>query len=34
MPTTAPTIEDSMMMSGSICQPIQAPSAASSLKSP
>ena len=34
MPMTAPTTDESRMMSGSICQPSHAPSAASSLKSP
>src|SRR5690606_39280311 len=34
MPRTAPTREDSRMVSGSTCQPPQAPSMASSLKSP
>ena len=34
MPTTAPTKDDRMMIMGSIFQPNQAPSAASSLKSP
>ena len=31
---TAPTTDDSSTISGSICQPSHAPSAASSLKSP
>ncbi|MDT4860528.1 hypothetical protein FQZ97_950970 [compost metagenome] len=33
-PSTAPTRDDSRMVSGSTCQPPQAPSIASNLKSP